>query len=589
MDDNDGQKGSHKGAPASNELKKNGAEKSDPKSVLKNFVLKDKDVHPVPKLVNNRCLSCKDSHSGIVNEVISCQVCNTSFHALCKTKRGSVAPKAIAPGSTFMKAVRPVIAKYSSHSERWGYFSFTCEKCHETLKALSTSQTSKLDQRIETASIGTVTDQCFLPSDKETKDDLSSVVPAVMPAISAIVTKNVETLFGSLQENMLSAIEEMITDKIRGAMSPANNTPLASSTLLRRASSDSGSSSDSCFSSMGQSVSSTAPSSHGNIAVDPPSKKSFTDLFSDPLETPKTVNVSGPTTMTMNDAYPKCVEETDHILVLRDENSDPKATPNLHKIEEKAGKILKNVPLKFMKTNVKSKKIVFSFPTDADKKKGLDLINDHPDVKNGSVTLGDAKKMYPKITAVNVPNYLTEDIMKNGSLSSTERRSKLRTCLESKFLEKNEKVKDLVENGGNLFQVIYVNVGANHTSVGVKVSPVIRNLLMEDQFLYVGNTRCKVLDRFDIRQCFKCQRIGHTSHLCPEPSPICMFCGASHLTRFCPDKDDRSKHRCTNCSHSNHPKLRDQCASHHSGSNLCPIIIQEKNNLKKRTEYSKNM
>ena len=589
MEFKNGQKGREQSSPASpdallkqNEKQNSSGKSTDsslPKGFSKDVSQKDCLSQNVPKLVNNRCLSCKDSHPGIVNEAISCQVCNTSFHALCKTKRGSVAPKAIAPGSTFMKAVRPVIAKYSSHSERWGYFSFTCEKCHKSLKALSTTQTSKLDQRIETASIGTVTEE-------NTKDNLSSVIPA----ISAIVTKNVETLFSSLQENMLSGIEEMITDKIRSAMSPADNTPLASSTLLRRVSSDSSSSSDSCFSSMGQSVNSTAPSSHEKTAVDPPSKKSFTDFFSDPLATPKTVNAPGPASMTMKDALnPKCLEDTDHILVLRDENSDPKATPNLHKIEEKAGKILKNVPLKFMKTNVKGKKIVFSFPTDADKKKGLDLINDHPDVKNGSVTLSEAKKMYPKITAVNVPNYLTEDIMKNGSLSSTERRSQLRMCLESKFLEKNEKVNNLVENGRNLFQVIYVNVGSNHTSVGVKVSPVIRNLLMEDQFLYVGNTRCKVLDRFDIRQCFKCQRIGHTSHLCPEPSPICMFCGASHLTRFCPDKDDRSKHRCTNCSHSSHPNLRDQCASHHSGLNLCPIIIQEKNNLKKRTEYSKNM
>ena len=50
---------------------------------------------------------------------------------------------------------------------------------------------------------------------------------------------------------------------------------------------------------------------------------------------------------------------------------------------------------------------MFSFPTDADKKKGLDLINDHPDVKNGSVTLGDAKKMYPKITVESFHQQIT--------------------------------------------------------------------------------------------------------------------------------------------------------------------------------------
>ena len=65
----------------------------------------------------------------------------------------------------------------------------------------------------------------------------TGVHSSLIPAISSIVTKNVETMFGSLQESLLSNIEEIVADKIRLATKGA--APLTSSTFFRRRSSDS--------------------------------------------------------------------------------------------------------------------------------------------------------------------------------------------------------------------------------------------------------------------------------------------------------------------------------------------------------------
>ena len=63
--------------------------------------------------------------------------------------------------------------------------------------------------------------------------------------------------------------------------------------------------------------------------------------------------------------------------------------------------------------------------------------------------------------------------------------------------------------------------GENFTTVGIKVSPVIRKYLIEQGYIYIGETRCKVVDRIDLKQCFKCQRVGHISSQC-KSSTVCM-------------------------------------------------------------------
>lgn len=206
----------------------------------------------------------------------------------------------------------------------------------------------------------------------------------------------------------------------------------------------------------------------------------------------------------------------------------------------------------------------------------------------------DATKMLPKVTVSNIPNSLLTSLHEGKSSNSVEEyRFKVKDLLTTKFLEKNEDIEDQVSNHGKLFQIVFVNTGRDTTTVGIKVSPEVRDLLISKERIFIGNTSCKVTDRFDLRQCFHCQQFGHISSKCQDrqrgKEPVCMFCSASHSTRDCPERHDESKHRCVNCSHSDDPSLKQACNTHHSGSNICPLIITEKINIKQRTEYSKNI
>ena len=207
------------------------------------------------------------------------------------------------------------------------------------------------------------------------------------------------------------------------------------------------------------------------------------------------------------------------------------------------------------------------------------------DVIQSKITVNEARKMFPKVTVTNIPNSIISHIT-SVKPAPPDLREKLKSFLESKFLEKNESVKEMVKNQEKMFKIVYVKTGKNYTTVGIKVSPVIRHFLMNQQCIYIGHSRCQVFDRLDMKQCFRCQKFGHISDDCREANAICMYCSASHITRSCPHKDNKQNHRCTNCSHSTEDSHQNSCNSHHSGDETCPIIRQEKDKLRQRTEYS---
>ena len=162
-------------------------------------------------------------------------------------------------------------------------------------------------------------------------------------------------------------------------------------------------------------------------------------------------------------------------------------------------------------------------------------------------------KMYPKVTISNVPNDIISHIITSkGQKSPSEFRDELKNFLKARILEKNSNIKDHHESG-KIFEVVFVNVGKDYTTLGIKVSPIIREQLLNNGRIYVGSARCPVFDRFHIKQCFKCQKIGHISTDCKEDHVICMYCSASHSTGSCPVKKNKSCFKCRNCAQSKDP------------------------------------
>ena len=607
-----GQKGPDKQASASHdnneevEKKKRVCKKSTPSVEVSK--LKDCPTGMKAPKFNGlgACVRCK--HTALTTESITCELCDCTFHACCREKKGYPSSTAICT-PTFHEKLMPVMTKYgTANANRWGNLFFICNSCCKSFKSYKSSlsrQTSPSSFSDKAASVkqcvevGTVTDPCDTTTDVES-NTATDVHSSLIPAISTIVTKNVETMFGSLQESLLSNIEDIIADKIRFATPAA--APLTSSTFLRRGSSDSTTSSDSCYSSIiGQpapsmmsppSVIPPSPSMESHspevVSVEPVPPKAYTSFFTNPLQQGQGApNVSEQPAekssicpeVEMSGSIGEDVK--DHVIVL---NSNENT--NLEEAEKNVEQALKNVPLHFLRTNKKSKKIIVSCPSESDKTKAKSLLAASEIVNSHRMTVQDARKMLPKVTVANIPKSILSPLHEDRQSTSLEDyRARAKELLTTKFLEKNSEIEELVLKCNEVFQIVYVNTGVESTTVGIKVSPTIRNLLMKNERIYIGNTSCKVYDRFDIRQCFFCQQFGHVSAKCHlklgGKDQVCMFCSASHPTKDCSFKHDKSSHRCVNCSHSDNHALKQAWNTHHSGSDLCPLIIAEKANIRK--------
>jgi len=98
---------------------------------------------------------------------------------------------------------------------------------------------------------------------------------------------------------------------------------------------------------------------------------------------------------------------------------------------------------------------------------------------------------------------------------------------------------------------------------------VLRKL--ENRSVFLGMTRCRVKLYQNIAQCYKCQKVGHTSAKCSQEKPTRKYCAGSHDSRECSDK---SKLKCSNC------KLE-----HQASSSKCQKKKQALRSLLRRTDF----
>ena len=78
-----------------------------------------------------------------LKESITCQICNTDFHATCYKRAGTAGSdfKAICT-PTFLATVRPLISKYGTHANRWGQFMFVCVNCDKWIEQKRSERTT---------------------------------------------------------------------------------------------------------------------------------------------------------------------------------------------------------------------------------------------------------------------------------------------------------------------------------------------------------------------------------------------------------------------------------------------------------------
>ena len=487
------------------------------------------------------CIKCKSSN--VREESISCSICEELFHALCRDTRGNTMSSSITT-KTVLDQIRPVIAKYGSSRERWGNFMFTCNKCVDVIRKKKASRTSCQQEK------GCQTLDATI-------DDLSSSEISVnFPKESDNLLDHIGSLLGKMKTEILRDVENLMDCKLKASpeisVSPLPSEPVS---IENNSSSSLSSYAD---------VVSTAKSHSSNSRCE-----DFLDTC--------LASSSGSST--------NC-DKQDHVVVLSTEVHDFEVDEITKAIDLK----FKNVPFSYAKKDDVSKKIILRFPSKKDANIGKELLKSCNIVNDHGYLVVDAKKIYPKITVSNVPNYLVSHIESDKeSLTPTAYREQLKDFMKTKLLEKNDYIKDLTRTGEKTFEIVFINVGKDYTTLGIKVSPIIRDYLMVNKRIYIGNTSCPIYDRFFIKQCFRCQKLGHISNDCKEDHSVCMYCSATHPTSSCPNKKNKELFKCRNCAHSKDPKVKTCCDTHHSGSFECPVIMQERKRQQDRTDYSKNL
>lgn len=245
---------------------------------------------------------------------------------------------------------------------------------------------------------------------------------------------------------------------------------------------------------------------------------------------------------------PSTPDSVQHVLV---KPKDPSKQPKTSDISS----ALKTVPISRVSTN-SSGHLRITLPHAKAKSDAMDALSASQEVV-ACHEIVPVKKILPKITISSVPSDIDDKEIKQY------------------VRNKNSVISDLISAGEN-FEVLFSRPsGGSFKSVTVRVTPLLREAIMQTSLLYIDTMRCRVYDRYWVSRCGNCQRFGHTKAACRTPEPKCTHCAGNHLSTTCPDNSAR---KCCNCIASSRTEV-----DHKASSTNCPLFILAKDALIKKT------
>jgi len=170
--------------------------------------------------------------------------------------------------------------------------------------------------------------------------------------------------------------------------------------------------------------------------------------------------------------------------------------------------------------------------------------------------------LLPKMTVSHVPSHYDSD------------------ALTSQIKQSNP----WLEFSPDSFEILFLYKVKDYNSAVIRISPENRDSVAEHNFqLKVGARVCPIRDRFYVRICSNCSKIGHGTKACKQEAPTCSICAESHVTKDCPHKNEPNKTKCTNCQHTDDDSL------HRATDDCCPRIVRSKISIIKNTQWGKTM
>ena len=261
-------------------------------------------------------------------------------------------------------------------------------------------------------------------------------------------------------------------------------------------------------------------------------------------------------------------EKEKHVVILQDKDEDAdgySASAWNEVVRKKLSTSLKNIPVTKSVLSKEGKGCLILPNKEAQQNAKAALENDFCVVVDSK----PKKRILPKMKVYNIDSDLYND----------------KLALRQAILEKNDKINNLVGEG-KVFDIVFIDV--KRKSATIKCSPEIRSVVSQASGkVYIDMQVHNIKDHFQPLQCFACQCYGHKQGS-PECSlengkNVCLYCaGDDHRSKDCPFKNQRDRHKCSNCSNSSNPAHKAN-SCHTSNSLTCPYFIKETNSLIRRT------
>ena len=209
------------------------------------------------------------------------------------------------------------------------------------------------------------------------------------------------------------------------------------------------------------------------------------------------------------------------------------------------------------------------FPSEENRDKLIALLSDEP------ISVVSLKRKCPTISIRGVSNYVSEE------------------DLVEKIKSQNPQIKEKLDEGSE-FTVVYTkehvrrfedrrrevdSTKKTEFQIVARVSDDIRSVIKSNNDkIYIGFSALHVSDRFYIKNCGNCHRLGHYHAECASKSS-CGYCWAEdHSSAHCPvqEENDASKYKCINCHEANR-----ESTGHSSHWLKCPTYLEAQKKKRK--------
>ena len=156
-----------------------------------------------------------------------------------------------------------------------------------------------------------------------------------------------------------------------------------------------------------------------------------------------------------------------------------------------------------------------------------------------------------------------------------------------KMKKQNPDIEALLE-AGSVFKIVFskkLNMTENekqHYQLVVRVSEDIRKVIKQmGNWIYYNLTALRVVDRFYIKRCNKCQHFGHYQKDCTNQIHCGLCNSTDHTSTECPKKEmEKKDYACVNCQ-----RNKKEFKGHSAHWHKCPTYIELQSKLKKSIPY----